>query len=112
LLKIIWGITPSIVPFIGSLLVALIAVRYSQNLSEKRAYKQLHTNLLFEIRDNIERCGHLSILIDDDLKRSVKNEESLYGMPLFYDDVWKSLRIRGQFMRVRLSDILSRIVYV
>jgi hypothetical protein len=37
--KIIWEITPSIVPFIGSLLVALIAVRYSQNLSEKRAYK-------------------------------------------------------------------------
>ena len=56
-------------------------------------------NLLIEIQDNLERCGHLPKLVDDDLKRFANNEESLFGMPLFYDDVWMSLRVRGQLNR-------------
>ena len=95
---------PYIITFVVSLLVALIAVKYSQNSSEKNAYKQLHKNLLTEILDNIERCDHLSKLIDDDLKRSVKREESLYGLPLFYDDVCESLRIRGQLFRIATEE--------
>ena len=95
---------PYIITFVVSLLVALIAVKYSQNSSEKNAYKQLHKNLLTEILDNIERCDHLSKLIDDDLKRSIKREESLYGLPLFYDDVCESLRIRGQLFRIATEE--------
>lgn len=98
--KIVLEIIPYIIPFIGSLLVALIAIRYSQNLSEKRAYEQLHENLLIEIRDNIKYCDLLSKLIDKDLERLDINEESFFGMPLFYDDVWKSLRVRGQLNRI------------
>ena len=93
-------IAPYLITFFGSLVVALIAVWYSQNLPEKRAYEQLHENLLTEIRDNIERCEHLPELINKDLEQFVKNEESLFGMPLFYDDIWKSLRIRGQLYRI------------
>ena len=89
-----------IITFVGSLLVALIAIRYSQNRSEKNAYKQLYKNLLIEIQDNLERCDHLPKLVDGDLKRDVKNEESLFGMPLFYGDVWRSLRVRGQLNRI------------
>ena len=100
LAKLIFEIIPYTVPFIGSLLVALIAVWYSQNRSEKRAYEQLHENLLTEIRDNIEYCDLLPKQIDNDLKLVAKNDESLFGMTLFYDDVWKSLRVRGQLNRI------------
>jgi hypothetical protein len=39
-------------------------------------------------------------LIDDDLKASIDNEESLFGLPLFYDDVWNSIRAKGQLNRI------------
>lgn len=95
-----WKIGPYLITFMVSLLVALFAVWYSQNLSEKRAYIQLHKDLLTEIRDNIELCNLLPKQIDNDLKRFVKNEGSLFAMPPFYDDIWKSLKIRGQLNRI------------
>ena len=101
LLSTAWKLTPNV---ITGIVVALFAVWYSHNLSEKRAYKQLFNNLLTEIKDNIARCDHLPKLIDSDIKCFVKNEESFFGMPLFYDDVWKSSRIAGQLYRIATEE--------
>ncbi len=79
-----------------TLFIALCSVRYAQWLSEKKTHKQLLKNLVSEVEDNLEMSSTLPGLIDDDLKKSIDNEESLFGLPLFYDDVWNSIRAKGQ----------------
>jgi len=93
-------ICPYILTLFVALFVALCSVRYAQWLSEKRAHEQLLRNLLDEVKDNLELCDTLPGLIDADLKASIDNEESLFGLPLFYDDVWKSIRAKGQLNRI------------
>ena len=56
LLSTAWKLTPNV---ITGIVVALFAVWYSHNLSEKRAYKQLFNNLLTEIKDNIEHSEQI-----------------------------------------------------
>ena len=89
-----------ICPYIITLFVALCSVTYAQWRSEKGTHEQLLGNLLDEVKDNLELCDTLPCLIDDNLKASIDNEESLFGLPLFYDDVWNSIRAKGQLNRI------------
>lgn len=100
LAEITWKGFLYISPYILTLFIALCSVRYAQRLSEKRTHEQLLKNLLDEVKDNLELCDTLPGLIDDDLKKSIDNEESLFGLPLFYDDVWNSIRAKGQLNRI------------
>jgi hypothetical protein len=87
---------PYSITFVLSSFVALIGVWFSLILSRIVRYKQMRKNLLIEIRDSIERCDHLPKLIDNDFEQSENGVDSLFGLPLFYNDVWTSLKIRGQ----------------
>ena len=93
-------ICPYILTLFVALFVALCSVKYAQRLSEKRTHEQLLKNLVSEVEDNLELCDDLPGLIDDDLEASIDNEESLFGLPLFYDDVWNSIRAKGQLNRI------------
>jgi len=93
-------ICPYILTLFVALFVALCSVKYAQRLSEKRTHEQLLENLLDEVKDNLELCDILPGLIDDDLKMSIDNKESLFGLPLFHDAVWNSIRVKGQLNRI------------
>ena len=92
-----------ICPYILTLFVALCSVKYAQWLSEKRAHEQLLKNLLDEVEDNLELCNTLSGEINNDLKMSINNKESLFGLPLFHDAVWNSIRVKGRLNRIEYT---------
>jgi len=100
----VWSGFLHISPYILPILIALGSVRYAQWLSEKRAEKRAHEqllkNLLDEVKYNLDLCDILSGEINNDLKMSIDNKESLFGLPLFYDVVWNSIRAKGQLNRI------------
>ena len=92
----VWNGFFYIFPYILTLFIALWSVRYAQ----QRTYEQLLKNLLDEVKYNLDLCDILLGVIDNDLEMLIDNEESLFGLPLFYDGVWNSLRANGQPNRI------------
>ena len=56
-----------IITFLGSLLVALIAISFSQVLSSNREYRKALENLRSELSTNIKNAGLMNRWIDANL---------------------------------------------
>ncbi|MHC1600308.1 MAG: hypothetical protein ACXQS5_05780 [Candidatus Methanospirareceae archaeon] len=96
----VWSGFLYIFPYILPILIALGSVWYAQRISENKTHEQLLKNLLDEVKYNLDLCDILSGEINNDLKMSIGNKESLFGLPLFYDAVWNRIRVKGQLNRI------------
>lgn len=81
-----------IVTFLGSLLVALIAISFSQVLSNNREYRKTLENLRSEVSTNISNAGLMNKWIDTNLDALKDDNVVVATCPHLYESAWISAR--------------------
>lgn len=81
-----------IVPFVGSLIVALVAVWFSQWLSTRREYKKALENLRTEVSTNINNADLMNKWIDTNLDALKEGKVVVATCPHLYESAWISVR--------------------
>jgi len=81
-----------IITFLGSLLVALIAVSFSQVLSNNREYRKALENLRSEVSTNIKNAGLMNKWIDANLDALKEDQIVVATCPHLYESAWISAR--------------------
>ncbi|MDP3879808.1 MAG: hypothetical protein Q8Q07_05840 [Dehalococcoidales bacterium] len=80
------------VTFVGSLIVALISVWFSQWLSVRREYRKALENLRSEVSTNIDNIDLISRWIDTNLDNLKENRVVVATCPHLYESAWISVR--------------------
>ncbi|MFC2003449.1 hypothetical protein ACFLV4_05855 [Chloroflexota bacterium] len=80
------------VTFVGSLIVALVSVWFSQWLSARREYRKALENLRSEISTNINNAGLMNQWIDTNLDVLKDDKVVVATCPHLYESAWISAR--------------------
>ena len=81
-----------IVTFVGSLIVALISVWFSQWLSGRREYRKALENLRSEVSTNIGNADLMNKWIDTNLNTLKEDKVVVATCPHLYESAWISAR--------------------
>lgn len=81
-----------IVTFVGSLIVALVAVWTAQCWSDKRSLRKALINLRGEVSTNLRVCKLICDGVKKDVELIEKEQIGLTPYPRFYSSVWTSVR--------------------